>query len=298
MERKDDPPPAGGNAIGPPVRRLGLAPVVLEKDPVCGMMVRADAPQRATFEGKDYVFCCAKCRERFIATPRTFLVPPPAALAAVAQPAAPSSTSWTCPDAPRRRARARGHVPDLRHGARAAVGGGRGRQPGAHRHDEAARRERRADGAAHARRHGAHAARRPRARAREGAPVDRAAAGDARRAVGRMAVLRARGAVDRAPQPQHVHAHRPGRGRRLPRQRRRRRAARRVPGVVPRRRGSGRRVLRGRGSNRHARAARAGARAPRARAHGLGAARAARPRPQAGAPPARRRWRQRCRRRH
>jgi Cu+-exporting ATPase len=76
-----------------PVRRLGLAPTVLEKDPVCGMMVPADAPLRAAFEGKDYVFCCAGCRDRFVASPRAFLAPRPA----VAPPPASAASSWTCP---------------------------------------------------------------------------------------------------------------------------------------------------------------------------------------------------------
>jgi Cu+-exporting ATPase len=80
-----------------PLRRLAVAPAALEKDPVCGMMVPADAPLRATFEGKDYVFCCPRCRERFIATPQAFLAPRPAAEPARASPSPPSSSSWTCP---------------------------------------------------------------------------------------------------------------------------------------------------------------------------------------------------------
>jgi P-type Cu+ transporter len=84
-----------------PLRRLTLAPeppeprAPLEKDPVCGMMVSADAPLRTTFEGKTYVFCAPRCLERFVATPRAFLEPRP-----VVEPeraAAPSSSSWTCP---------------------------------------------------------------------------------------------------------------------------------------------------------------------------------------------------------
>ncbi|HTR59627.1 MAG TPA: heavy metal translocating P-type ATPase [Casimicrobiaceae bacterium] len=42
-------------------------------DPVCGMQVRADTPHRATFEGKEYFFCCAGCRESFIAAPARYL---------------------------------------------------------------------------------------------------------------------------------------------------------------------------------------------------------------------------------
>ena len=82
---EQNPPPPGR-----PGRRLGLAPVVQKKDPVCGMMVPEDAPLRATFEGEEYVFCNPRCRERFIATPRAFLTPAPA-------PPAPAAASWTCP---------------------------------------------------------------------------------------------------------------------------------------------------------------------------------------------------------
>ena len=98
-----------------PVRRLGLAPVVLEKDPVCGMMVPDDAPLRATHAGTTYVFCGARCRERFVADPRAFLEPPPAVEPARAASSTGSSStnpsltnpsltnpsltspSWTCP---------------------------------------------------------------------------------------------------------------------------------------------------------------------------------------------------------
>ncbi len=57
--------------------------------------------------------------------------------------------------------------------------------------------------------------------------------GHAGRAVGRRAVLRARVAVDRQPQPEHVHADRARRGRGLPVQRGRDAGARRLPAVVP-----------------------------------------------------------------
>jgi Cu+-exporting ATPase len=43
------------------------------KDPVCGMMVPADAPLRTTFEGQTYVFCNPRCLQRFEAEPRRFL---------------------------------------------------------------------------------------------------------------------------------------------------------------------------------------------------------------------------------
>jgi Cu+-exporting ATPase len=80
------PPPPGPR----PIRRLKLATVGQEKDPVCGMMVPADAPLRATHDGKDYAFCCERCRERFIASPRAFLEPR-------APVVATADTTWTCP---------------------------------------------------------------------------------------------------------------------------------------------------------------------------------------------------------
>lgn len=73
-------PPA---AAGPPRRGLRLAVVNADmapapgpgllRDPVCGMMVRADAPLRAAHEGQTYVFCNPRCRERFQASPSSFL---------------------------------------------------------------------------------------------------------------------------------------------------------------------------------------------------------------------------------
>ena len=44
------------------------------KDPVCGMTVRtAGAAHRAQHAGQDYFFCCAGCRERFLASPERYL---------------------------------------------------------------------------------------------------------------------------------------------------------------------------------------------------------------------------------
>ena len=46
-----------------------------EKDPVCGMIVKADSPHRFTFEGTEYRFCCAGCKTKFAADPRRYLAP-------------------------------------------------------------------------------------------------------------------------------------------------------------------------------------------------------------------------------
>src|SRR5450755_158038 len=60
-------------------------------DPVCGMAVdAATSPHRASHDGRDYAFCSAGCRTRFIADPDRYLSPRPA-------PAAPVGTIYTCP---------------------------------------------------------------------------------------------------------------------------------------------------------------------------------------------------------
>jgi P-type Cu+ transporter len=81
------------------------------KDPVCGMVVRPEAPLRTTFEGETYRFCGPRCLERFGKEPRKFLdrTAPQATgtpaghhvAAGVQAPAAPASPAaaavWTCP---------------------------------------------------------------------------------------------------------------------------------------------------------------------------------------------------------
>ena len=58
------------------------------KDPVCGMTPRADTPHRAEHAGHTFLFCSARCAERFLAQ-------------APAGPAAPSpvgvARKYTCP---------------------------------------------------------------------------------------------------------------------------------------------------------------------------------------------------------
>jgi Cu+-exporting ATPase len=61
------------------------------RDPVCGMTVDADAsPHRASHDGRDYAFCGAGCRTKFIADPDRYLSPREA-------PPAPAGTIYTCP---------------------------------------------------------------------------------------------------------------------------------------------------------------------------------------------------------
>jgi len=92
----------------------------MHKDPVCGMDVAPTSPHRAEHAGETYLFCCARCRERFLAdpgrclegrrdegmdaarrapTPATHVDRPSASQKAPA-PAhehAPSAASYTCP---------------------------------------------------------------------------------------------------------------------------------------------------------------------------------------------------------
>ncbi|MBO4226769.1 heavy metal translocating P-type ATPase [Bradyrhizobium neotropicale] len=64
----------------------------LATDPVCGMKVDpATAKHRFSHKGEDYVFCSARCRERFAAEPEKFLKP------RESEPALPAGTIYTCP---------------------------------------------------------------------------------------------------------------------------------------------------------------------------------------------------------
>jgi Cu+-exporting ATPase len=42
-------------------------------DPVCGMKVGEETPHRYPLEGQEFLFCSARCRERFIAAPMQFI---------------------------------------------------------------------------------------------------------------------------------------------------------------------------------------------------------------------------------
>ncbi len=44
------------------------------RDPVCGMNVSVDGPHHFVFEGRDFHFCCQRCRDRFSADPAQFLL--------------------------------------------------------------------------------------------------------------------------------------------------------------------------------------------------------------------------------
>src|SRR5690348_14100561 len=68
-------------------------------DPVCGMKVKREtAKHRFAYKGHEYLFCCARCRERFQADPESFLKPKESASKS-AQPLAPAAAGaiYTCP---------------------------------------------------------------------------------------------------------------------------------------------------------------------------------------------------------
>ena len=65
-------------------------------DPVCGMKVdRATAEHRFSYNGQDYFFCSARCRERFAAEPEKFLKIREAESKSELE--APAGTIYTCP---------------------------------------------------------------------------------------------------------------------------------------------------------------------------------------------------------
>ncbi len=87
--------PAGSH--GPDrASRLSAVASPTETDPVCGMAVTREAPERASFEGWTYYFCCDGCRTQFEQDPRAFLQRGQSS--AAAPPAASASAGgWTCP---------------------------------------------------------------------------------------------------------------------------------------------------------------------------------------------------------
>ncbi len=77
------------------------------RDPVCGMTVNPlTSKHRVEWQGGTFHFCSARCREKFIAAPESFLNPP-----AEAPPPAPAGTIFTCPMHPQIRQEGPGACP-------------------------------------------------------------------------------------------------------------------------------------------------------------------------------------------
>ena len=47
-------------------------------DPVCGMTVKPTTKHRATYQGREYLFCNPRCKEKFEADPAKYVEPAPA----------------------------------------------------------------------------------------------------------------------------------------------------------------------------------------------------------------------------
>jgi Cu+-exporting ATPase len=76
----------------------GEKEAVVAIDPVCGMKVdRATAKHRFSYNGQDYFFCGARCRERFAAEPEKFLKIREAEPKSKSELEAPAGTIYTCP---------------------------------------------------------------------------------------------------------------------------------------------------------------------------------------------------------
>jgi P-type Cu+ transporter len=95
----DHATPAAGSCCGGKHESTAEQYAAVTTDPVCGMKVRREtAKYRFEYMGEEYLFCSARCRERFQADPESFLNKSsqsghkPAAAAAV-----PAGTIYTCP---------------------------------------------------------------------------------------------------------------------------------------------------------------------------------------------------------
>jgi P-type Cu+ transporter len=91
--------------------RSPSAGTAFERDPVCRMDVRPDAPLRTQFGEKTYVFCSQRCLDRFQQNPRAFVDAP--AEPAKRAPPAPitGKVEWTCPMHPQIVRDRSGHCP-------------------------------------------------------------------------------------------------------------------------------------------------------------------------------------------
>ena len=76
-------------------------------DPICGMTVdTATAKHMTDYAGQTFYFCCARCKEKFIAEPDRYLHPEPQAVEPV-----PPGSIYTCPMHPEIEQEGPGHCP-------------------------------------------------------------------------------------------------------------------------------------------------------------------------------------------
>ena len=98
---------AAGSCCGGKHESAASQETEVATDPVCGMKVKREtARHRFEYQGNEYLFCCARCRERFQADPESFLnkgkqAEPkhaaPMAGAAKSQEPVAARTIYTCP---------------------------------------------------------------------------------------------------------------------------------------------------------------------------------------------------------
>jgi P-type Cu+ transporter len=96
----DHAKPAAGSCCGGAHGGAADQDTAVAIDPVCGMKVRREtAKHRFEYKGQEYLFCGARCRERFQADPENFLKPKPqqAPAASKRQEPAAAGTIYTCP---------------------------------------------------------------------------------------------------------------------------------------------------------------------------------------------------------
>jgi Cu+-exporting ATPase len=96
----DQAKPAAGSCCGGAHERSADHDAEPAIDPVCGMKVKREtAKHRFEYKGQEYLFCGARCRERFQVDPENFLKPKPeqALPAPKRQTPAAAGTIYTCP---------------------------------------------------------------------------------------------------------------------------------------------------------------------------------------------------------
>jgi Cu+-exporting ATPase len=87
-------------------------PPAAARDPVCGMTVDAEkAEHRTEHAGHSYLFCSARCRDKFTAEPARYLASPPAGASRARPPAKAGEVLWTCPMHPQIMRNAPGSCP-------------------------------------------------------------------------------------------------------------------------------------------------------------------------------------------
>ncbi len=93
LHKRGDERASGDNA-NPRHGRAAAEASGTVKDPVCGMSVDpAAAKNKAEFSGATYFFCCAGCREKFVADPLRYVAEAPAP----PPQAPPAGMVYTCP---------------------------------------------------------------------------------------------------------------------------------------------------------------------------------------------------------